>query len=90
MLEQLTAWFPAASDLCSFAGLLQYRIVGPILYRQKEPKVLVRIIGQARLAATAYSLERWSGCAASPADMCSRHRSRKEWEPRSTMKPQRR
>ena len=28
------------------------------VYRQKEPKVLVRIIGQAPLAATVYSLER--------------------------------
>jgi hypothetical protein len=28
------------------------------VYGQKEPKVLVRIIGQAPLAATVYSLER--------------------------------
>src|SRR5487761_1283183 len=34
------------------------------VYGQKEPKVLVRIIGQAPLAATVYSLERlrWGAC----------------------------
>src|SRR5215469_7296937 len=45
------------------------------VYEQKERKVLVRIIGQAPLAATVYSLE---DCAAEPADRCSRRQSRKE------------
>ncbi len=56
------------------------------LYGQKEPKVLVRIISQAPLAQSTHS----SGCAAAPADRCSRHKSRKEWERRSTTTERRR
>ena len=58
------------------------------VYGQKEPKVLVRIVGQAPLAATVYSS--WSGCAAVPAGRCSRPRSRKAWGRRSTTRPRRR
>jgi len=58
------------------------------VYGQKEPKVLVRIVGQAPLAATVYSLERLH-CGAC-GQVCSRHRSRKEWERRGTTRRQRR
>jgi len=57
------------------------------VYGQKEPKVLVRVVGQAPLAPTVYSLER---CAAEPAGRCSRHKSRKEWGRKSTTKRRRR
>jgi hypothetical protein len=57
------------------------------VYGQKEPKVLVRIIGQAPLAPPCTHL---SGCAAAPAGRCSRHKSRKEWDRRSTTKRRRR
>jgi hypothetical protein len=45
------------------------------VYGQREPKVLVRIVGQAPLAATVYSLER---CVALPV---GRHLQRKSWKP---------
>ena len=57
------------------------------VYGQKEPKVLVRIVGQAplRLQST-----HSNGCAAAPAGRCSRHKSRKAWGRTSTMKRRRR
>ena len=55
------------------------------LYGQKEPKVLVRVIGQAPLAATVYSLERLR-CGA-----CGQvYRSRKEWGQTNTTRRRRR
>ena len=57
------------------------------VYGQKEPKVLVRIVGQAPLAATVISS---SGCAAAPADRSSPHKSRKEWARKSTTRRRRR
>ena len=45
------------------------------VHGQREPKVLVRIVGQAPLAATVYSLER---CVALPV---GRHLQRKSWKP---------
>ena len=53
------------------------------VYGQKEPKVLVRIVGQAPWQPRVYSL---NGCAVTPADKSSRHRSRREWDRRSTTK----
>jgi hypothetical protein len=53
------------------------------VYGQKEPKVLVRIVGQPPLAASVYSLERLR---AAPAGKSSRHKSRREWDRRSTAK----
>ena len=44
------------------------------VYGQKEPKVLVRIVGQAPLAATVYPS---SGCAAERVGRCLRHRNPK-------------
>ena len=55
--------------------------------RKKEPKVLVRIMGQAPLAATVYSL---SGCDAARAGRCLRRKSRKAWARKSTTRPPRR
>ena len=57
------------------------------VYGQKEPKVLVRIVGQAPLAATVYSLERLR-CGA-----CGQvlpRKNRKEWVRKSTTRPRRR
>ncbi len=56
------------------------------VYGQKEPKVLVRIVGQAPLAATVYSLERLR-CGAS-VDRSSPHKSRKEWARKSMTRRQ--
>ena len=52
------------------------------VYGQKEPKVLVRIVGQAPLAATVYSLERLrcGGCG----QVFTGRKSRKEWVRKST------
>ena len=44
------------------------------VYGQKEPKALVRIVGQAPLAATS---THWSGCDAARAGRCLRPKSRK-------------
>ena len=41
------------------------------VYPQKEPRTLVRVVGQAPLAATVY--ERWILCAAACAAKCSPH-----------------
>jgi len=57
------------------------------VYGQKEPKVLVRVIGQAPLAAT---VTRWSGCVAVRVGRSLQRRSQKAWGRISTMKPPRR
>jgi hypothetical protein len=53
------------------------------VYAQKEPKALVRIVGQAPLAATVYDR---NDCAAMPADRCSRLRRPRAWGRRSMTK----
>ena len=56
------------------------------VYGQKEPKVLVRVVGQAPLAATVYLLERLRS---EPADRSSQPQSRQAWVLRSTTKQRR-
>jgi len=58
------------------------------VYTQKQPKALVRIMGQAPLAATVYELERLRCNACG--QVSSRPKNRKVWDQRSTTKRHRR
>jgi len=53
------------------------------VYGQKEPQMLVRVVGQAPWLPRCI---RWNDCAAALAGRCSRPRSRKGWGRKSTMR----